>query len=108
MIDLTQVANTFVANLPLLITAITGLIGLWKKVEAVHVEMNSMKDALVAAEKAKSHAEGMADQKVRQGGKDAMIAAAVEQGRTAAIAEQAALTQAHADGAAEKRDASGR
>lgn len=104
MLDLTAVINTFVANLPLLVTAIGGVITIWRKVESVHVEMNSMKDALVAAEKAKSHAEGMADQKVRQGGKDALIAAAVEQGRAAAMNEQAALTQAHAEGAAEKRE----
>lgn len=83
VIDWSTVLNTLIGSLPLIITAVTGLI----KIMQVEKNTNSMKDALVAAVKAdalqtgrqegkleerakalaksEAHAAGVADEKAR-------------------------------------------
>lgn len=67
MIDWTSIINTFVATLPLTITAIGGLLAVLYKVEQIHRATNSMKDALVATTRSdalqEGHTAGVAEEK---------------------------------------------
>lgn len=61
-IDWTLILNNFIGSLPLIITAIVGLI----KVLQIEKNTNSMKDALVAAVKADSLQTGRAEGKFEE------------------------------------------
>jgi hypothetical protein len=70
-VDLNRVIDVFIANLPLLITAIFGGIVALKKLNVIHDQTNSM--FTVGVKQAKEigkqegHEEGVADQKATQG-----------------------------------------
>jgi len=65
-VDWTTVLNTFLGSIPLIITAVAGLI----KIMQVEKNTNSMKDALVAATKSDAlqtgRAQGKAEEKQKQ------------------------------------------
>ena len=65
MIDWTSVINTFLATLPLMITAIAGLVVVVKKVDDIHHATNSMKDALIKAAGEVGHAQGVKEERER-------------------------------------------
>lgn len=85
VLDWTVILNTLIGSMPLIITAIAGLI----KILQIEKNTNSMKDALVAAVKADALQTGRTEGKLEE------------------RAKTAARTEAHAAGVAEgeaKRD----
>jgi hypothetical protein len=68
-LDWTQIINTFIATIPLMITSLAGLLLIMKQIGVIHTATNGMKDALVAstakASLAEGHAAGVVDEQAR-------------------------------------------
>ena len=66
----TTIIVSIITTIPVLITAITGMMILSRRIQVIHVATNSMKDALVASTKVaselKGHAQGVKDEQKRK------------------------------------------